>query len=55
MNPLAHINMEVTHLEKKLEINAKLILPLSVVKMIRVEMGRASLQKYETSSLFLSL
>ena len=51
MNPLATINMEVTHLEKKkLETIAKLILPLSMAEMIGKEMMRASLQKYETSS-----
>lgn len=55
MTPLAPINMEVTHLEKKLETIAKLILLLSVAKIIGKEIGRASLQKYETSSFFLNV
>lgn len=44
MTTLAPINMEVTHLEKKKKIEtiAKLILPLSLAKMIGKEMGRVS-------------
>lgn len=55
MSPLAPVNMEVTHLEKKLETIGKLILPHVVAKMIGKEMGRTSLQKYETSSFVLFL
>lgn len=56
MSPLVPINMEVTHLEKKkLETIAKLILPLSVAKVIGKEIQRASLQIYETSSSFLNV
>ena len=55
MSPLVPINMEVTHLEKKLETIAKLILLLSVAKMIGKEIRRASLQIYETSSFFLNV
>ena len=39
MSPLVSINMEVTHLEKKLETIAKLILPLSVAKVIGRKYG----------------